>query len=179
MTSAEDGNDYDDPFWYNPENEMSVESLDRRVDLMEELQEVEEEVNQVLSRSWERETSWGDTWWDVENQYEGSSGTISVKGRADGKITLQYRTDYSSAIPGKIEEQLNQLNTGELSLQMDQVSKARYEPRSISFNIELDEEIEDHTPEQRYLRDTVGLMAAADRLIPETREIVPYKNTED
>lgn len=178
MTSEEDDNNYREPFWQNPEDEMSVESLDRRVNLMDDLQEVEEEINQVLSRNWERETRWGDNWWDVENQYEGSSGRISVKGRADGKITVQYRTDYSSIIPEKIEDELEHLNTEELSLEMDQVSKARYEPRSISVNIDLDEEIEDQTPEQRYLRDTVGLMAAADRLIPNSQEIVPY-NKED
>ncbi len=54
----------------------------------------------------------------------------------------------------------------------------QYKPHSISFKIELEEEIEDQNPEQRCLRDTVGLMSEADSLIPETQGIVTYDDTD-
>lgn len=165
-------------FWEESEDWLGAENLEKRNNIVEDLQKVEEEVNKVLShQKWDRETRWGNNWWDVENQYEGSSGTISVKGRADGKVTVQYRANYMEGTPENIDDQIEYLNQ-EIGLASRQVSPIRNESSGFFVNIDLDEE-DDPTVNKRYLKDTVAIMAAADKLIPDTPRILPYDRNQE
>ena len=170
---SEDNDKY--AFWEEDEW-IGAEELEKRNNIVEDLQAVEDEVNQILSYgNWDRETRWGNNWWDVENKYQGSSGEISVKGRADGKVTVQYRANYLEEIPEEIDEQIDYLNE-EIGLASRQVSSIKNESSGIFVNIDLDIETPDPTVDKRYLKDTVSLMASVDQMIPDTQEIVPYED---
>ncbi|AOV95033.1 hypothetical protein AQV86_03860 [Nanohaloarchaea archaeon SG9] len=132
-----------------------------RGDMVQSFSSIHEEARQVVSYGWDFDVSAGDSWWDLRAEYEGDKGRISVSGRPDGSIDVNYRTDSVVKMPDSVDEMVDYLNRNSPSL--ENVSQVENEASGLRMTLDEEAEILDESGEQRYLRDVIGLYVGVDR----------------
>ena len=132
-----------------------------RGDMVQDFSILHREVRCVVSYGWDFDVSAGDSWWDLRAEYEGDKGRITVSGKPDGSIDVNYRTDSVVKMPDSVDEMVDYLNRNSPSL--ENVSQVENEASGLRMTLDEEAEILDESEEQRYLKDVIGLYVGVDR----------------